>query len=150
MRTDPRSASGTLAAVEYLADLGRELTPAASGRRAALKAAYQGITEYEERLIGEMLAGLAELPDVQVWGITDPGQMGQRVPTVSITHRRLTPHDLAAYLGQRGIFVWHGNFYALPLSDALGREPDGMVRIGLLHYNTKDEIDRLLEALTDL
>ena len=57
---------------------------------------------------------------------------------------------MAETLGRRGIFAWHGNYYALPLTEALGLEPEGMLRIGLLHYNTKDEIDRLLEALSDL
>jgi selenocysteine lyase/cysteine desulfurase len=53
-------------------------------------------------------------------------------------------------LAQRGIFVWHGNYYALPLTEELGLEPGGMVRIGLLHYNTAEEVDRLLEALREL
>jgi selenocysteine lyase/cysteine desulfurase len=69
------------------------------------------------------------------------------VPTVSFTHRRLTPKEIAERLANQGIFVWHGNYYALPLTEALGLEPDGMVRIGLLHYNTADEVDRLLAAL---
>ena len=56
----------------------------------------------------------------------------------------------AAYLGERGVWVWHGNYYALELSTALGREPDGMVRVGLLHYNTDEEIDRLLSLLAEL
>ena len=57
---------------------------------------------------------------------------------------------VAERLAQRGIFVWHGNFYALRLSEMLGTEPDGMVRIGLLHYNTADEVTRLLTALREL
>ena len=56
-------------------------------------------------------------------------------------------HELASRLAEQGIFVWHGNFYALPLTEALGLEPDGLVRIGLLHYNTEEEVDRLLAAL---
>ena len=74
----------------------------------------------------------------------------ERVPTVSITHARLRPDELATYLGDRGIFVWNGNFYALPLTDALGLEPEGMVRIGLLHYNTEEEVQRLLDTLAEL
>ena len=142
--------AGTLAAVEYLADLGRTLRSEAAGRRAALKAAYDGIGAYERRLIEPLLSGLVESPGVKVWGITDPEQLHQRVPTVSITHERLSPEQLAAYLAQRGIFVWHGNFYALPLTEALGLEPEGMVRIGLLHYNTQEEVQRLLDALAEL
>jgi selenocysteine lyase/cysteine desulfurase len=72
------------------------------------------------------------------------------VPTVSITHDRLRPREVAEHLDRRGIFVWHGNFYALELTEALGLEPDGMVRIGLLHYNTAGEVQRLLAALAEL
>ena len=97
-----------------------------------------------------MLGRLAELPDVRVWGITDLERLAERVPTVAITHSRHTPREIAQHLADRGIFVWHGNFYALPLTEALGLEPEGMVRIGLLHYNTREEIDRLIGALRDL
>ena len=62
----------------------------------------------------------------------------------------MTPEALADHLAQRGIFVWHGNYYALPLTEALDLEPEGMVRIGLLHYNTTDEVDRLLAELDEL
>ncbi len=139
--------AGALAAVEYLADLGRKLQPEATDRRTALEAAYQGIGQYEGRLAARLIEGLVELPDVKVWGITDPSRFDERVPTLAITHRRLTPDQLARRLGQEGIFVWHGNFYALPLTEALGLEPDGMVRIGLLHYNTEEEVQRLLSVL---
>ncbi len=142
--------AGTLAAVEYLADLGRRLEPGASDRREALQAAYGAIAEYERRIFAELLAGLAELPDLNIWGITDPARLDQRVPTVAITHRRLKSRELAEYLATRGIFVWHGNFYALPVTEALGLEPDGLVRIGLLHYNTAEEVERLLGAMRDL
>ena len=142
--------AGTLAAVEYLADLGRHLVPEAAPGRAAIEAAFAGITAYERGLVGELLTGLAELPGVKVWGITDPRRLDQRVPTVAITHNRLRPAELAVWLAERGIFVWHGNFYALPLSEALGLEPDGLVRIGLLHYNTEEEVQRLLATLAEL
>jgi len=142
--------AGTLAAVEYLADLGRILRPDAPDRRAALHAAYEGIVGYERELVGRLLSGLAELPEVKVWGITDPAQFDRRVPTVSITHARIGPAELAGFLAERGIFVWHGHFYAQPLTEALGLEPDGMVRIGLLHYNTAEEVDRLLAVLRSL
>jgi selenocysteine lyase/cysteine desulfurase len=69
---------------------------------------------------------------------------------VSFTHPRRTPKEIARYLGERGIFVWHGNYYALPLTEALGVEPNGMVRVGALHYNTPAEIDRLVAALREM
>ena len=69
---------------------------------------------------------------------------------MALTHARRSPEEIATLLGERGIFVWHGNYYALPLTEALDLEPHGMVRIGLLHYNTADEVDRCLGALGDL
>jgi selenocysteine lyase/cysteine desulfurase len=142
--------AGTMAAVDYLTDLGRKVLSQTAPRRVALDAAYQAIVAYERGLVATLLAGLADLPDVKVWGITDPERFDQRVPTVAITHQRLRAGDLAEYLARRGIFVWHGNFYALPLTEALGLEPDGVVRIGLLHYNTTDEVRRLLSVLAEL
>jgi cysteine desulfurase family protein (TIGR01976 family) len=138
--------AGVGAAVEYLVDLGRALGPTIS-RRGALVAAFKAIEEYERALGAKLLARLAEIPELKVWGITDPKRLGERVPTVSFTHRSRKPAEIAEYLGKRGIFVWHGNYYALPLTEALGLEPDGMVRVGLLHYNTDAEIDRLIVAL---
>src|SRR5262249_14441299 len=116
-------------------------------RRAALDAAYRAIVAHETLLCRQLLEGLARIPSVTVWGIADPARTAERVPTVSITHAQRRPQSLAARLAERGIFVWHGNYYALELSRALGREPDGMVRIGCLHYNTPAEVDRLLAAL---
>jgi selenocysteine lyase/cysteine desulfurase len=87
---------------------------------------------------------------VRVWGIAEPSRLSERVPTVSITHRKLAPRELADYLASRGIFAWHGNFYALPLTEALELEPDGLVRLGILHYNTQDEVERLLAVLREL
>lgn len=142
--------AGTLAAVEYLADLGRSVATDVPPRRTALAAAYRAIGDYERCLVERLLAGLARLPGVRVWGIADPERLDQRVPTVGITHRRLGPRLLAEHLAARGIFVWHGHFYALPLIEALELAPEGMVRIGLLHYNTGEEVQRLLEALEEL
>ncbi len=87
---------------------------------------------------------------MRVWGIADPERFDQRVPTVSITHERCSPLQVAEHLAGRGIFAWHGNFYALELTEALGLEPAGLVRLGLLHYNTVDEVERLLAALAEL
>ena len=66
---------------------------------------------------------------------------------MSITHKRMDAKSLAKRLADDGIFVWHGNYYALPLTERLGVEPDGMVRIGMVHYNTPAEVDRLLSCL---
>ncbi len=93
---------------------------------------------------------MAELSDVQVYGITEPERFPKRVPTICFTHRRHSPREVASKLAAEGIFVWDGNYYALPLTEALGLEPDGAVRVGLLHYNTREEVQRLLDALRRL
>jgi len=142
--------AGTMAAVEYLAELGRTVEPDAADRRAALEAAYARIAAYEQALAGLLLDGLAALPEVKVWGITDPAGRASRGPTVSITHRRFSPRHMAQRLGAQGFFVWHGNFYALPLTEALGLEPDGLLRVGLLHYNTREEVERFLAAMAEM
>jgi cysteine desulfurase family protein (TIGR01976 family) len=143
--------AGALAAVDYLADLGRLLAGDDSlDRRGALREAYREISLYERTLLGRLLDGLTRIPDVQIFGITDPARLDQRVATVSFTHERFTPGEMAHRLGQQGFFVWHGNYYALNLTEALGLEPEGMLRVGLVHYNTATEIDRLLEALHGL
>jgi cysteine desulfurase family protein (TIGR01976 family) len=141
--------AGALAAVEYLADLGRSADPTRAARRAALTAAFAAITDYETQLAARLLSGLAELPRFEVWGIPGTARLHERVPTVAIKHAERTAHDVAEWLAEKGVFVWHGNFYALPLTEALGLEPEGVVRIGLLHYNTAGEVDRLLAALAE-
>jgi cysteine desulfurase family protein (TIGR01976 family) len=140
--------AGALAAVEYLADLGRTLAENdALPRRAALRAAYREIGLYERGLAARLLAGLDQMPDVKVWGINAPERIEERLATVSFTHDRFTPAAMAEQLGRMGFFVWHGNYYALGLTEALGLEPGGMLRVGMVHYNTLAEVERLLEAL---
>lgn len=139
--------AGARAAIDYLAGLGRAEE---EGRRQALVAAYDAIAVHERALARRFLEGVSALPDVRVYGITDTGRLDERVPTFGITHRRLRPADVARRLAAAGIFVWDGNFYALPLTTRLGLEPEGMVRIGLLHYSTAQEVDRLLEQLEEI
>ena len=144
--------AGTLAAIEYLADLGRRHRPetADGSRRQALAAGFETIRTHERELARRLVDGLGSLPGVRVWGITDPDRLEERVPTVSITHDRHSPKEMATHLGRHGIFTWYGNYFALPLTEALGLEPDGMLRVGLLHYNTTGEIERLCSTLAAL
>jgi cysteine desulfurase family protein (TIGR01976 family) len=141
---------GVKAAVDYLAELGRQVTPDTVDRRAELLAAYEAIGGYERDLCARLLAGLAEIPGVRVYGITDPARLAERVPTISFIHAQHPPRAVAEHLDRHGIFVWHGNYYALALTEALGLEPEGMVRVGLLHYNTAAEVDRLLDSLREM
>jgi cysteine desulfurase family protein (TIGR01976 family) len=142
--------AGTLAAIEYLADLGRLVAPSAETRRSALNAAYQAIGHHERKLVGALLAGLAQLPTIRILGITDCKRLDSRTPTVAFVHAGFTAADIAERLGREGIFAGHGNFYALQLTETLGLEPAGVVRIGLMHYTTEEEIQRLLTALSKL
>ncbi|MCG8650368.1 MAG: cysteine desulfurase-like protein [Pirellulales bacterium] len=142
--------AGTLAAIDYLADVGRAAAADDSlSRPDALAAAYQAIGQYEQRLLRQLLDGLGTLVELKVWGITASDQLSNRLPTVSITHQDLPAKALAEKLADAGIYVWHGNYYALPLTERLGVEPDGMVRIGLVHYNTAAEVERLIDCLSE-
>ncbi len=142
--------AGVLAAIDYLAELGRRMSPRVQGRRAALLAAYDAIGEFERRLSHRLISGLLAVPGLDFYGIRDPGRYDRRTPTVAIRMKSRAPRELASYLGDRGIFTWDGNYYALNLTERLGVESSGgMLRIGLAHYNTEAEIDRLLVALCD-
>jgi len=143
--------AGALAAVEYLADLGRTLAGSdALPRRAALREAYREIGHYERGLCAKLLAGLDKLSEIQIFGINAPERIEERVATVSFTHDRFTAEQMADQLGRAGFFTWHGNYYALNLTETLGLEPAGMLRVGLVHYNTLTEVERFLEALHGL
>ena len=143
--------AGVAAAVNYLADLGRRHTPEAQGQRAAILAAYDAIRAYEQGLLAQLVPALLEIPGLTFYGIKEPARFRERVPTVAVRVAGRSPRELAAYLGERGIFTWDGNYYALNLSERLGVEPrGGMLRIGLVHYNTAEEVDRLLAALRAL
>jgi cysteine desulfurase family protein (TIGR01976 family) len=139
--------AGVRAAVDYLADVGPRTGSAGATRRERLLNAFEAIGHHERSMAKRLLAGLSAFPAVKVWGITDPERLSERVPTVSFTHERLTPRDIATQLAERGLFVWDGNHYALPLTETLGLEPHGTLRVGLVHYNTDDEVNRLLEEL---
>lgn len=145
------SLCGSRAAVDYVAELGRTLAEDGSlQRRAALQIAYKAIAAYEDELSKTLLEGLASVEGLKVYGITELERISERVPTVSITHPKLTAAELAHALGERGIYAWDGNYYALELTEQLGLEPEGMVRLGLVHYNTAEEISRLISALNEI
>ena len=136
--------AGTRAAVEYLA----QLTGIGGSRQERVHEGMTAIKEYERTLGARLISGLQQVKGCKIWGITDPARLDQRVPTVSFTLEGYSPRQIAEYLGQRGIFVWDGNYYALAVMERLGLEPTGgMVRVGPVHYNSTGEIDRLLDEL---
>jgi len=149
------SIAGVAAAVDYIAGIGRRFAASSAAspvpRREAILAAYGVIREYEMSLARKLIAGLVEIPGLTFYGISDPARFQQRVPTVGVRLARAKPAEIAAYLGERGIFTWDGNYYAINLTERLGVERDGgLLRIGLVHYNTAEEVERLLAALREL
>jgi cysteine desulfurase family protein (TIGR01976 family) len=143
--------AGLIAAIEYLADLGRHHSPGAATRREALAAAYDAMAQYERELSERLISGLLEIPGLTFYGIKDPAKFDQRTPTVAVRMEGYTPRELAGHLGERGIFTWDGNYYAVDLAERLGvQKSGGMLRIGLAHYNTAEEVDSLLQELRAL
>ena len=143
--------AGITACVDYLADLGRRANPSAKNRRAAILSAYELIHQHERSLLEKLIAGLPTLPGAKIYGITDPKRFDDRCPTVAVRIDGHTPLELADKLGDRGFFTWDGNYYAINLSEQLDVEKEGgFLRIGLAHYNTPEEVDRLLAALGEI
>lgn len=149
---------GASVAVEYLSSLGAqfgsEYKPqfnTLSSRRQSLKTAMIAIRSYENQLCRKLLSGLSQIPGIRVYGICDPGKLDQRVPTVSFTLEGLSPRDIALRLNKKNIFVWDGHFYAVAALERLGLlDKGGLVRVGLCHYNTQQEVQLLLESLSEI
>ena len=143
--------AGVTAAVDYLAGLGRQVSPGVAGRREALLSAYAAIQKHERILLTTLISGLLEIPGLKFYGIADAARFDQRVPTVAIRIDGYSPLQLAQYLGEQGIFTWDGNYFAINLTERLGVEKSGgLLRIGLVHYNTAEEVDVLLRTLRKL
>jgi cysteine desulfurase family protein (TIGR01976 family) len=166
--------AGITACIDYIADLGRaagtsgtcgdgrlgpqssEARPSAiSPRRAAITAAFESIHRHEHALMNRLIAGLSQIPQIKIYGITDPDCFAWRCPTLAVRvinqTASQTPLALATKLGDRGFFTWDGNYYAVNLSERLNVEKTGgFLRIGLVHYNTIEEVDRLLSALQEI
>lgn len=146
---------GVTAAIDYLCSIGRSLlnpepgsnNPAQADRRTALVAAMAAIETYERSLLVPLIDGLMKTPNVKVFGITDPARMHERVPTLALAVEGLPSMEVAKRLGDQGIYCWHGHYYAIAICEALGQSQHGMVRLGLMHTNTLEEVERTLAAL---
>ena len=142
--------AGIGAAVDYLAELGRRCDPNAKTRREALLAAYRTTVPYERTLVTRLIEGLLQISGLHVYGIKDTRRFNERCSTLSLRFGDHHPTTIAKFLGDRGVFTWDGNYYALNLTERLGVEQKGgLLRIGLVHYNTAEEVDRLLAALRE-
>ena len=150
--------AGTSAAVDYFTWIGEnfardyhEANGAYPERRRYIRSALQYLFDYERMLASQLLDGLAALPGVRVLGVTDKAALDRRVPTVAFVADGAAPAQVAEALGRRNFFVWSGHNYAVEVAKALGIfEAGGAVRIGPVHYNGSDEIDRLMLALDEI
>lgn len=142
--------AGLSATVDYFAGFGRSIGNFAT-KRDQIGAAYDEYRNYEEPLTNTLIDGLQGISGIEVYGITNPNRVHERVPTVSVRHASICPSALAKSLAEQGIFVWHGHNYAYEPTRFLGLPTDqGVLRIGLAHYNTESEVNRIVDAITRL
>lgn len=143
--------AGLVGTINYLADLGRLSAGLPEGEgdlRSALVSAMTSIRAYETTFTAALLSGLQTIPNLKIYGITDPAHLSRRVPTFAFNIGDMPSGEVQRLLGEQGIFTWSGNYYALSIMQSLGlEEKGGAVRIGAVHYNTLNELDRLIEAL---
>ncbi|MGA2359111.1 MAG: cysteine desulfurase-like protein [Terriglobales bacterium] len=163
--------AGIIACVDYWEELGRRVEtglapsetrqaaslqegraqPAVTTRRAAILAAHEAIHRHERKMMEKVIAGLLAIPGLKLYGISDPRRFENRCATFVVRIEGHTPLELATKLGERGFFTWDGNYHALNLTEQLDVERlGGFLRIGLVHYNTMEEVERLLGALREI
>ena len=145
--------AGLIAAVDYLADVGRTYGAVDTGddRRAAVVAGFDAIGTHERGLSERFLRGVNDLPNVRLWGVADVDRLDERTPTFAVRVDDQDPLKTATELARRGIYVWDGHYYAITVMERLGLlDSGGAVRIGFCHYHSADDVDRVLDALADL
>jgi cysteine desulfurase family protein (TIGR01976 family) len=135
--------------VEARAEQRNEDTSPAAARRLAFKQAMSAIRQYEFELSRVLISAIESIPGTRIYGITDFNRLAERVPTVSFTLQGKNPEKIAEALGNQNIYVWNGHNYALAVVERLGLlEAGGMIRVGPVHYNTVDDIERFREILS--
>lgn len=148
--------AGLKAAIEYIAHVGemhpchRSLFPAFSGRQLDIHAGMAAIESYETGLTWELIKAVKARPRYKIWGISDPERKSERIPTIAISLGAERSNDIARHLAERGIDLWSRSVYSRSLNERLGLEKTGeggFIRVGLIHYNTSEEVGRFLEAL---
>ncbi len=106
-----------------------------------------GSIAYEDVLVDQLLTGLEAIDGVEIYGPLSGVNRASRVPTVSFRHRGVGPEAIAKSLGGAGIFVWSGHNYAYEMARTLGIEEEGGLRIGIAHYNTKEEVQAVIKGV---
>jgi cysteine desulfurase family protein (TIGR01976 family) len=133
------------------ANLGRGTLQRVLSRREAILAAHKAIHPHEQAMMERMITGLLAIPGLKLYGISDPRRFENRCATIAVRIEGHPPVELATKLGERGFFTWDGNYYALNVTEQLDVERlGGFLRIGLVHYNTMEEVERLLAALREI
>jgi cysteine desulfurase family protein (TIGR01976 family) len=144
------SLAGVKAAVEYLDGIGTD-DGGTAGRPQRLKRAMGLIKEHEAAVSQRFLELAPQVPGLRVFGITDVERLAERAPTFAVSLAGYSAREVAERLGRQGIFVWDGHYYAVAVMERLGLlDSGGLVRIGFVHYNTLEEVDRTIEALKEL
>ena len=144
-----------MGALEHLAWVGtqfgdkfRKRFPDFKERKLQIHAGMAAIQSYEQTLSQHLINGLRSIPGVTIWGITDTRRLDERVPTVAFTMDGHNPRVIAERMAEQNIFIWDGHYYAVEVAERLGlARSGGMVRVGMAHYNTIQELDRFLECL---
>jgi len=140
--------AAVLGTIDYLESLGARFAPHANSRSERLRAAMVGCRAYEDGLGERLLAGLRGIAGLKLWGVPT---MAGRVPTFGVTVAGRDPHAMSEALADRNIFAWAGNFYAVEVIARLGlTDHGGLLRLGLCHYNTAEEVDRVVEVLAEI
>jgi cysteine desulfurase family protein (TIGR01976 family) len=140
--------AGVVAAVDYLAGLGGDER---NDRRSRVLAGMEAVRSAEGSLTRRFLGAVPSIPSCVLYGIADPDRWRERTPTFALRLGQRSPREVAEELDRRGIFAWDGNYYALAIMERLGlEESGGAVRIGFCHYNTPDEVDRVVGELTQI
>ncbi|AOT06557.1 cysteine desulfurase-like protein [Pseudoalteromonas luteoviolacea] len=141
--------AGVIAAIEYIASLSD--LPESKPLRARLEQAFANSKAHEMALSQHFLTRLGEFPQIKLFGIDDLSRLTERTPTFALTFEGIEPRKVSEFLGKHHVCVWDGNFYAQGLCEQLGvMDKGGVVRIGCMHYNTIEELDRLFELFSEL
>jgi selenocysteine lyase/cysteine desulfurase len=139
--------AGLTAAIDYFAELGAAAGEGGS-RRQKITRAFEVSIAYENPLAQRLIDGLSDISGLTIHGITDPKRLGERVPTVSFTVDGIVPETIVRQMNAENIFLWSGHNYAWEIVHQLGiPAAQGVVRIGIAHYNTAAEIDETLESV---
>ena len=147
---NPSVSEGSSAARKGSDDRSRTMS-SGMRRREAIVAAHAAVHQHERAMMEKMIGGLLAIPRLKLYGISDPQRFDRRSATVAVRIDGHTPNELSTKLGERGFFTWDGNYYAINVTEQLDVERSGgFLRIGLVHYNTMEEVERFLKALREI